>query len=193
MRSHRALLAALMALVFYTATDILVWQRIFESNQLIEYADAYHLGWFASLAGYAAVGVVILAGHWKDCVFYVAALFVGAFSGLEDVLYYALDRRPMPAALPWLDGNPLILNSSRAGVIGSVVVWLLVLAILYAVLFRHRIPGGNTRRRAAFPSYTRAAGRQKSPGPPQFDSQDGRLPQGDRTSLAAPSTHRSST
>jgi hypothetical protein len=107
-RNFRPLLAALIALIFYTVTDILVWQRVFEANQLVKYADTYHVGWFVSLAGYAAVGVVIMADRWKDCVFFLVALSVGAFSGLEDVLYYLLDRKPMPAALPWLGSNPLI-------------------------------------------------------------------------------------
>ncbi len=35
MKKLRPLIAALMALGFYTITDILVWQRIFEVNQLV--------------------------------------------------------------------------------------------------------------------------------------------------------------
>jgi hypothetical protein len=134
-RRLRPLLAALIALIFYAISDILVWQRIFEANQLVGFADAYHAGWFVSLAGYAAVGVVIMSDRWKDCVFFLIALSVGAFSGLEDVLYYFLDRRPMPAALPWLESNPLIFDTSRSGVIASVAFWLVALAILYALLY----------------------------------------------------------
>jgi hypothetical protein len=40
--------------------------------------------------------------------------------------------------LPWLDGNPMILHISRAGVIGSVSLWLTVLVILYLVLYQWR-------------------------------------------------------
>ena len=134
-RQLRPLLAAFIALIFYTVTDILVWQRVFEANQLVTYADMYHAGWFVSLAGYAAIGVVIMADRWKDCLFFLLALSVGAFSGLEDVLYYLLDRRPMPATLPWLKSNPLIFETSRLGVISSVAFWLVVLATLYAVLY----------------------------------------------------------
>jgi hypothetical protein len=137
MNKLRSLLAALMAVGCYTITDILVWQRIFESHQMIEYADMFHTGWFVSLAGYAAVGVIILSDRWRDCLFFLAALFVGAYSGLEDVLYYVLDRRPMPASLPWLAGNPLIHGSSREEVLGSVVLWLVGLAVLYLNLY-HR-------------------------------------------------------
>jgi hypothetical protein len=63
---------------------------------------------------------------------------VGAFSGLEDVLYYMLDGKPMPDTLPWLEGNPMILHVSREGVIGSVSLWLIALAVLYFVLYQWR-------------------------------------------------------
>jgi hypothetical protein len=146
-RNFRPLLAALIALIFYTVTDILVWQRVFEANQLVKYADTYHVGWFVSLAGYAAIGVVIMADRWKDCVFFLVALSVGAFSGLEDVLYYLLDRRPMPTALPWLESNPLIFETSRLGVIASVGCWLVVLGVLYAALYLRRWPAVAIDRR----------------------------------------------
>lgn len=135
MRKLRPLFAALSALFFYTITDILVWQRIFEANRLNEYADTYHAGWFLSLAGYATVGVVVMSDRWKDCLLFLAALVVGAYSGLEDVLYYVLDRKPMPASLPWLSGNPMIHGISRMDVISSVAFWLVVLVILYIAMF----------------------------------------------------------
>ncbi len=138
MSKLRPLLAAVVALLFYAVTDILVWQRIFEANQMIGYASSYHTGWVVSLAGYATVGIVLLSGSWKDCVYFLAALVIGAFSGLEDVLYYVLDGKPMPASLPWLDGNPLIYASSRAGVISSVLFWSAALIILYVVLYLWR-------------------------------------------------------
>ncbi len=131
----RPLLAAVVALVFYSVTDILVWQRIFEANQMIGFAGAYHTGWVVSLAGYATVGVIVMSGHWKDCLYFLAALAVGAFSGLEDVLYYVLDGKPIPATLPWLSGNPLIYASSRVGLISSVVFWLFALLALYVALY----------------------------------------------------------
>jgi hypothetical protein len=139
MKKYRPTIAAALALIFYTFADILIWQRIFETNQMIEYASIYHTGWFVSLAGYAILGVVLLWGSWKDCVYYLISLFVGAFSGLEDVLYYILDGKPMPASLPWLDGNPMIYHVSRTGVIWSVIFWMLTLVVLYAVLYQWRI------------------------------------------------------
>jgi len=138
MKKYRPVLAAALALTFYTFADILIWQRIFETNQMVQYASIYHTGWFVSLAGYAILGVVLMWGEWKDVVYFLISLFVGAFSGLEDVLYYILDGKPMPDVLPWLEGNPMILHVSRAGVIGSVLFWLLALVLLYLVLYQWR-------------------------------------------------------
>ena len=134
-KKFRPIYAALIAILFYTITDILVWQRVFETNQLVKYANSYHTGWFMSLAGYATIGIILMWDAWKECLYFVLALFVGAFSGLEDVLYYVLDKRPMPESLPWLKDNPMIYASSRTGVITSVLFWLGSLVILYIVLF----------------------------------------------------------
>ena len=135
MKKFRPIFAALIAIIFYSATDILVWQRVFETNELVKYANTYHTGWFVSLAGYATIGIILMWDAWKECIYFLLALFVGAFSGLEDVLYYVLDKRPMPESLPWLKDNPMIYTSSRSGVISSVVFWLGALVILYIVLF----------------------------------------------------------
>lgn len=135
MTKLRPLLAAAMALVFYAVTDILVWQRIFETNQMTGFANSYHTGWIVSLAGYATVGVILMLDHWKDCLYFLLALFIGAFSGLEDLLYYVLDGKPIPASLPWLAGNPLIYGNSRAGLIASVVFWIAALLALYVALY----------------------------------------------------------
>ncbi|HEX9840181.1 MAG TPA: hypothetical protein VGA72_12580 [Anaerolineales bacterium] len=135
MKKYRPVIAAAMALLFYTLADILIWQRIFETNQMVQYATIYHTGWFVSLAGYAIMGVILMWGAWKDCLYFLISLFVGAFSGLEDVLYYILDGKPMPETLPWLEGNPMIYHVSRVGVIGSVSFWIMALAVLYIVLY----------------------------------------------------------
>src|ERR1051326_1598314 len=114
MKNLRPVVAAVIALLFYTVVDIMIWQRIFEANNMSEYASMYQSGWFISLAGYAIMGVLLMWGAWKDCVFFLVTLFVGAFSGLEDMLYYVLDRKPMPESLPWLaqDRKSTRLNSS---------------------------------------------------------------------------------
>ena len=135
MKKFRPIFAALIAIIFYSATDILVWQRVFETNELVKYANTYHTGWFVSLAGYATIGIILMWDAWKECIYFLLALFIGAFSGLEDVLYYVLDKRPMPESLPWLKDNPMIYTSSRSGVISSVVFWLGALVILYIMLF----------------------------------------------------------
>ncbi len=136
MKKYRPIFTALIAILFYTLTDITIWQRIFEANNMVEYAHAYHAGWFMSLAGYATMGVLLMWGAWKDCFYFLSALFIGAFSGLEDILYYLLDRKPIPLSLPWLANNPMIYQSSRVGLIGSVMFWLTTLIILYIVLYR---------------------------------------------------------
>lgn len=138
MKKYRVIFTTLVALLFYTGTDILIWQRIFEANNLVKYADVYHTGWFVTLAGYAVLGLLLMWGAWKDCLYFLVSLFIGAFSGLEDVLYYLLDRKPLPESLPWLGGNPLILGVSRSGVIESVFFWLAVLAVLYFILYEWR-------------------------------------------------------
>ena len=135
MKRHRPIITALIALLFYTVTDILIWQRIFEANQMTEFADTYHTGWFVTLAGYALMGLVFMWGAWKECIYFLTALFIGAFSGLEDVLYYVLDGKHMPAYLPWLYRNPLIFETTRTGVLVSVSFWLFALAVLYFILF----------------------------------------------------------
>lgn len=135
MRKYRTVIATAIALFFYTVTDILIWQRIFEANNMVSYAHLYHTGWFVTLAGYAVMGTILLWGSWKDCLYFVTSLFVAAFSGLEDVLYYLLDHKPMPEALPWLDTNPMIYQATRAGVITSVIFWLSALAVLYFFLY----------------------------------------------------------
>jgi hypothetical protein len=141
MQKYRIVIATVIALIFYTITDILIWQRIFEANNMVGYADLYHIGWFVTLTGYAVMGTILLWGSWKDCLYFVTSLFVAAFSGLEDVLYYLLDRKPMPEALPWLDSNPMIYHATREGVIISVIFWLSALVILYFFLYWRRSKG----------------------------------------------------
>lgn len=138
MKKFRPIIAAALALTFYTFADILIWQRIFETNQMVQYADIYHTGWFVSLAGYAILGLVLMWGDWKDCVYFLISLFVGAFCGLEDILYYLLDGKRMPDSLPWLEDNPMIFHVSREGVIWSVSLWLIALVGLYLLLYQWR-------------------------------------------------------
>lgn len=142
MKKIRPVLIALIALLFYTATDILIWQRAFEANNLTHLATTYHIGWLVSLAGYATIGLLLMWGDWKDCFYYLTALSISAFSGLEDVLYYLLDGKTMPNELPWLDPNPMIYEATRTGVLASVAFWMVMLAGLYFVMYiwKSRVP-----------------------------------------------------
>lgn len=135
MKKIRPVLIALIALLFYTVTDILIWQRAFEANDLTHLASTYHIGWLVSLGGYATIGLLLMWGDWKDCFYYLTALLISAFSGLEDVLYYTLDGKPMPNELPWLDPNPMIFEATRSGVLTSVVFWMVMLACLYFAMY----------------------------------------------------------
>lgn len=135
MKTYRPVLATLIALLFYTSTDILIWQRVFEANDLTQHASTYHTGWFVTLAGYGLLGLLLMWGAWKDVLYFLTSLFVGAFSGLEDVLYYLLDGKPMPEHLPWLDANPMIYEVSRSGVVGSVLFWMAALVVLYLLMY----------------------------------------------------------
>jgi hypothetical protein len=136
----KPLIAAIIALLCYTVMDILIWQRIFEANQMTHYAPTYHAGWMVSLFGYAMMGLLLMWGVWKDCLYFLLALVISAFSGMEDVLYYFLDGKPMPHELPWLDANPLIFDISRNGVIGSAFFWVGGLLVLYAFLYLRKSP-----------------------------------------------------
>ena len=128
----------MIALLFYITTDILIWQRVFEANDLTQPAGPYHTGWFVTLAGYGLLGPLLMWGAWKDVLYFLTWLFVGAFTGLEDVLYYLLDGKPMPEHLPWLDANPMIYEVSRTGVVSSVLFWMAALIVLYVMLYEWR-------------------------------------------------------
>jgi hypothetical protein len=140
MYKYRPIFATLIALLFYTITDILIWQRVFEANNLTHFAGTYHTGWFVTLAGYGLLGALLMWGFWKDILFFLTSLFVLAFSGLEDVLYYLLDGKPMPEGLPWLDPNPMIFEVSRLGVISSVLFWVGAVTVLYFLMYLWRRP-----------------------------------------------------
>ena len=141
MKKYRPVIAAAMALLFYTIADILIWQRI--SSRLTKWFNMLPSIILAGLflwQAYAIMGVILMWDAWKDCLYFLTSLFVGAFSGLEDILYYLLDGKPMPHTLPWLEGNPMIYHVSRVGVIGSVSFWMMALAILYILLYHWQTP-----------------------------------------------------
>jgi hypothetical protein len=121
-------LALAVALFFYTKMDILIWQRIFEEHKLIGLGiGIYHWGWFQSLLGFMALGILACYPDRRRMVTFPLSLAILAFSGLEDVLYYWLDGKTIPAELPWLNSNPLIFKPVTVNhLILSAVFWLLI-------------------------------------------------------------------
>jgi len=133
----RVIVALAAGLGFYTLTDVLIWQRIFEANSLYQYADQYHLGYLASLTGMVAVGMAMLYDLRWWALWFGAAFYLLAFSGLEDVLYYWLQLKAIPSEMPWLDSNPLILHPAGGwALVASVGFWLIVVALSGRVLGR---------------------------------------------------------
>jgi hypothetical protein len=137
----RAIVAVVVSLLTWAYSDVLIWQRIFEANQLYSYDWAYQRGHFAVLMGLIALGMIALASTRIWAAWYGAATITLAYSGLGDVLYYVLDGRSLPAAMPWLDEfHPLVIGHPVTG--GSVVVssaiWLVLWALSLAGLTRFR-------------------------------------------------------
>lgn len=130
--------ALLVALIAYVRIDILIWGRIFEADQLWQYAGTYHRGWFVMLYGFIALGVLLL-DTWRARIFYAASLAVLCFNGTNDILYYWLDGRQLPQVLPWLDNHPLILFSpvTDERLLLNCFLWLALLAGFYALLRTH--------------------------------------------------------
>lgn len=129
-----------IAVFQYTAIDIKIWQRIFEANNLQQVgAGLYHAGWQEALYGFMVLGAIALINLSKrHAVLFPLALYALAHSGLQDVLYYWLDFRALPAELPWLNEAPLILFSPVASgnLIASALIWLVVVVVAEYVI-RH--------------------------------------------------------
>lgn len=147
----KAPLAVAVGLLGLSVSDALIWGHIFEADHMNHIASldrVYHVGYLAMLACLIGVGMIAFWNWWS--LWYAAALGTLAESGLEDTLYYWLDRRPLPATLPWLDlQHPLILFHpvTHDRLLLSVGIWLSFwAATLFALVFR-RI--GRRRRRSA--------------------------------------------
>ena len=137
----KTFLALAVALCFYALTDIHIWQRIFETDQLWQYAGVYHKGWFFSLYGLIALGVLLLNGFGNK-LFYGCTLYLLAFNGTNDVLYYWLDNRELPARLEWLDGHSLIFFKpvTDISLLASCALWLfLVFSFYFAIMYFDRL------------------------------------------------------
>jgi hypothetical protein len=124
---RRKVLVALAAgLFFYALSDVLLWQRIFEKNDLFQFDMQYQSGHISTLVALIAVGVVLLWDSALWAIWYAAAFYTLAFSGLEDVLYYWLDGHSIPASCPWLNNNPFILFKPAGGwsLAASALLWI---------------------------------------------------------------------
>ena len=129
----KLVLAVVVSIIFYTLADILIWQRIFEANELWLGIGIYHKGWQMMLYGLMASGAILLLPRWRQSVVFSVSLYTLAHSGLSDVLYYWLDGRAIPELLPWLDEAPLILFSPVTNsnlILGSLAwigIWIIIL------------------------------------------------------------------
>jgi hypothetical protein len=112
--------------------DILIWQRIFETHRLFEMSiGVYHWGWLHSLFGFMSLGVLLCYPSLRRMITFPISLAILAFSGLEDCLYYWLDGKALPAALPWLSSNPLLLKPVTFDrLVLSASFWILLVVAL---------------------------------------------------------------
>jgi hypothetical protein len=135
----RSGLAVVIALFSYTLADIMIWQRIFEAHNLAKFSYLYHPGWFIMLGGELALGALLLLPNWRAALFYIGGLLSAATCGLEDVLYYWFDGRPIPYRLPWLEANPWILFKpvTATNLLLSVSIWVVLGSMLFVFCQRH--------------------------------------------------------
>ena len=112
--------------------DILIWQRIFETHDLIDLGiGKYHWGWVTALFGLIILGVLICYPHLRRMITFPLSLAALAFSGIEDILYYWLDQKAIPSRLPWLDSNPLLLKPVTVErLLLSAVFWLVIVLLV---------------------------------------------------------------
>lgn len=151
--TRRVVLAVAVGLGFYSLSDVLLWQRIFEANNLSTFDDAYQTGHVAILVGIIGVGAVLLLESGWLALWFGGAMYATAFGGAADVLYYWLDARPIPGELPWLDRSRLIFVRPLTGdvtnveLIASTALWILVCAavlLLAPRLDRYRSSSART-------------------------------------------------
>lgn len=130
---EKTLLVVIIALIFYAYIDILIWQRIFESDNMISYAGVYSKGFITVLISEVIIGSLLLCGNIKEMIFYASTLTLFGLNGTEDILYYFLDGKMLPNNLPWLDHSHFIFFKpvTKEGLIGNVIVWGLIWALMW--------------------------------------------------------------
>ncbi len=129
--------AVIVALTTWAWSDVLTWQRIFESHGMWAFDAQYQAGHEVVLYGLIALGFLFLLPSGRSWALgYGIAVYSLAYGGLADVLYYWLDGRVIPATLPWLDtGHPLILVHpvTAPGLLVSTLAWLLLWAFVVSL------------------------------------------------------------
>lgn len=123
---NRTLVLFVVSFVMYTWVDVLLWQRIFESHELWEFIPQYKRGWFMVLALVMATGAVAL-GDVKNSIWFVCAMWLSAWTGLEDVLYYVFDGRSLPEYYHWLEGSRLFLGYDKHSVLATAFLWQIII------------------------------------------------------------------
>jgi len=126
--------ALAVAMFFYAKTDILIWQRIFETHQLIEIGNGvYHWGWIQTLFGFMVLGALACYPNIWRMILFPISLAVLAFSGVEDILYYWLDGKAVPPLLPWLNQNPIMLKPVTSTTLFiTAAFWIVVVILMYS-------------------------------------------------------------
>jgi hypothetical protein len=138
----KKLLILILAIISITAIDIALWQRIFEANELWEFIGSnpgqYHYGYFIAMWGLLSIGVAGLLPAGRDAVWFAVSFRLALMMGVEDLLYYWLDGRPLPTILPWLDEHPLIFFSpvTDASLLFNVFLWVMLTISFHYMLKR---------------------------------------------------------
>lgn len=150
----RVWLCVLAGLLLYALQDVMLWAEIFERHELWQFIGIYHAGWQVLLFALILAGFFWAGRDWRAGVLHAAMLYTLAHSGLEDLLYYALQQRPVPDRLPWLDQAPLILFSpvDRQNLVLSALIWVGAWLGVTAFLRKRSNSGAHKTQLAAFQS-----------------------------------------
>lgn len=100
--------AFLISFITYTLVDIHIWQRIFESNEAWSFADQYHFGWKIMFWGTFFLVNFLLFPDLRACLLFSVTFVITSNNGTEDLFYYWLDGRSVPAYLHWLEDSTWI-------------------------------------------------------------------------------------
>ena len=123
---NRTLLLYIVSFILYTIVDILLWQRIFETHKLWQFIPQYKQGWFMVLILVMSTGAIAL-GDLKNALWFICAMWLGAWSGLGDVLYYVLDGKNLPEYYHWLEGANLFFGYDKSSVLITALFWQVVI------------------------------------------------------------------